>query len=190
MSNPRPSKALSRTPPTSDAIDAACDRFEAAWKATFTGGPRPGIEGHLADVPELECAALLRELVLLDLYYRSKVGEPACPEDYRGRFPDLSERWLLRKIRDQHPTAEPSPASTAAAPQPPANPAANRLRCPHCHNPIQLADEPGEEVLCPGCGSSFKVRDSRPTYSTDPSRPLGKFQLLERVGVGAFGAVW
>jgi WD40 repeat protein len=27
-------------------------------------------------------------------------------------------------------------------------------------------------------------------YGTDPSRPLGKFQLLERVGVGAFGAVW
>src|SRR5262249_41059673 len=33
-------------------------------------------------------------------------------------------------------------------------------------------------------------RDARPTNSTAPMRPLGKFQLLERVGVGAFGAVW
>jgi WD40 repeat protein len=73
---------------------------------------------------------------------------------------------------------------------PPTGPLAHRLRCPHCHNPIELADEHSDEVLCPGCGSSFKVRDARLTHSTDPSRPLGKFQLLERVGVGAFGAVW
>jgi hypothetical protein len=66
----------------------------------------------------------------------------------------------------------------------------DRLRCPHCHNPIQLADDGRDEVLCPGCGSSFKIRDARPTSTTDPSRPLGKFQLLERVGIGAFGAVW
>jgi serine/threonine protein kinase len=69
-------------------------------------------------------------------------------------------------------------------------PFATRLRCPHCHNPLQLADRHADEVLCPGCGSSFKVRDARPTYSTDPSRLLGKFRLLERVGGGAFGAVW
>jgi WD40 repeat protein len=45
-------------------------------------------------------------------------------------------------------------------------------------------------VLCPGCGSSFRICDAGLTSTTDPTRPLGKFQLLERVGVGAFGAVW
>jgi tRNA A-37 threonylcarbamoyl transferase component Bud32 len=65
-----------------------------------------------------------------------------------------------------------------------------QLRCPHCHNPIQLADDQPDEVLCPGCGGSFRVRDARHTATTSPSRPLGKFQLLERVGLGAFGAVW
>jgi WD40 repeat protein/tRNA A-37 threonylcarbamoyl transferase component Bud32 len=65
-----------------------------------------------------------------------------------------------------------------------------RLRCPHCHNPIVLAGEPGDEVLCPGCGGSFRVRDARLTETASTSRPLGKFQLLERVGQGAFGAVW
>jgi hypothetical protein len=25
----------------SDAVDAACDRFEAAWKAALGGSPRP-----------------------------------------------------------------------------------------------------------------------------------------------------
>jgi WD40 repeat protein/tetratricopeptide (TPR) repeat protein len=75
-------------------------------------------------------------------------------------------------------------------PQQPTTPPADRLRCPHCHNPIQLADGHSDEVLCPACGGSFQVCDARPTVNTDPSRPLGKFQLLERVGVGAFGAVW
>jgi serine/threonine protein kinase len=65
-----------------------------------------------------------------------------------------------------------------------------RLRCPHCHNPIQLADDSSDEVLCPGCGGSFRVRDARHTTTTSGARPLGKFQLLERVGLGAFGAVW
>jgi WD40 repeat protein/tRNA A-37 threonylcarbamoyl transferase component Bud32 len=82
-------------------------------------------------------------------------------------------------VSDAHPSP---PGSTA--------PHADRLRCPHCHNPLRLADAHSDEVLCPGCGGSFRVRDARPTTSADPSRPLGKFQLLERVGSGAFGAVW
>src|SRR5215472_13330172 len=64
------------------------------------------------------------------------------------------------------------------------------LRCPHCHNPIHLNDAPGDGVLCPGCGGSFRVREARCTDTTSVSRPLGRFQLLERVGQGAFGAVW
>jgi WD40 repeat protein len=64
------------------------------------------------------------------------------------------------------------------------------LRCPHCHNPISLADDHSDEVLCPGCGSSFRVRDARHTDTRSGSRQVGKFRLLERVGVGAFGAVW
>jgi tetratricopeptide (TPR) repeat protein len=67
---------------------------------------------------------------------------------------------------------------------------ARQLRCPHCQNPIRLGDECPDEVLCPGCGSSFRVRDARATITLQQMRPLGKFQLLERVGVGAFGAVW
>jgi serine/threonine protein kinase len=45
-------------------------------------------------------------------------------------------------------------------------------------------------VLCPGCGSTFRVRDASTTHGADPTRPLGKFQLLERVGAGGCGAVW
>jgi WD40 repeat protein/tRNA A-37 threonylcarbamoyl transferase component Bud32 len=78
------------------------------------------------------------------------------------------------------------PGSTA----PPAAPQPTRLRCPHCHNPITLADDKSDEVLCPGCGSSFRIREARATVSAAAMKPLGKFELLERIGVGAFGAVW
>ncbi len=34
------------------------------------------------------------------------------------------------------------------------------IRCPHCHNPIQMVDDRPDEVVCPGCGSSFRVEGS------------------------------
>src|SRR5690349_23128345 len=74
--------------------------------------------------------------------------------------------------------------------EPPLRPQGIRIRCPHCHNPIQLVDDRSDEVLCPVCGSSFRLREARQTSTTDTMRWLGKFQLLERVGLGAFGAVW
>jgi WD40 repeat protein len=55
---------------------------------------------------------------------------------------------------------------------------------------VLRADTDADEVLCPGCGSTFRIREARATQSAVPMRPLGKFQLLERVGTGAFGAVW
>src|ERR1700693_3072329 len=73
------------------------------------------------------------------------------------------------------------PASTASGVQ---------IRCPHCHNPIELPADRPDEVVCPGCGSSFQVRETRHTTTIDTLKPLGKFQMLERVGVGGFGAVW
>src|SRR5262249_49716172 len=79
----------------------------------------------------------------------------------------------------------PDPSATPSAPA-----AGLRPRCPHCHNPMPLAGGGCGEVLCPGCGASFRVRDARQTTTVSPSKPLGKFRLLERVGQGAFGAVW
>jgi WD40 repeat protein/tRNA A-37 threonylcarbamoyl transferase component Bud32 len=85
------------------------------------------------------------------------------------------------------------------------------IRCLHCHQPIDLAPslnianpqaaanspaltlagsqaQPAEEVSCPACGGSFRICDLQETQQ--PPRVLGKFELLERVGVGAYGTVW
>src|SRR5262245_29577193 len=64
------------------------------------------------------------------------------------------------------------------------------VRCPHCHHPIVSPEDRTIEVVCPGCGSSFKLRDEPLVTTTDEIKTLGRFQLLERIGIGAFGAVW
>src|SRR6516162_8311505 len=94
--------------------------------------------------------------------------------------------------KSSHPT-DPFPTEATGSPQPAppsTTPPSQRLRCPHCHNPIQLADGHSDEVLCPACGHTFRLGEARATTSAVPMRPLGKFQLLERIGAGGFGAVW
>ena len=65
------------------------------------------------------------------------------------------------------------------------------LRCPHCQNPIELADLPsGGDVTCAGCGSSFQLTDSSTvSWNGLANKRLGKFEVLATVGHGAFGTV-
>ncbi len=66
------------------------------------------------------------------------------------------------------------------------------IECPHCHCPIEVLDSKPEAVVCPSCGSSIKL-DTGATTGWLPSeapRRLGKFEFLERLGVGAFGTVY
>jgi hypothetical protein len=191
MSDSPSSRHDTLPPEVVDRIDAVCDRFEAAWKAAAPGA-EPRIEDYLGTFPEGGRAALLPELVLLDAHYRGRRGERPGPEDYRTRFPALDLDWLEREMAaPPAPAATPPPAApTEGGTEAVDSPRSSRLRCPHCQNPVQLADNDADEVLCPGCGSTFRVREARATMSRAPMRPLGKFQLLERVGTGAFGAVW
>src|SRR5262249_3882405 len=67
-------------------IDEVCDLFEAAWK----GGGGPRIEDYLNESPAPARAALLRELIPLDMEYRKRNGETVSEDDYRRRFPSWS----------------------------------------------------------------------------------------------------
>jgi hypothetical protein len=170
-------------------IDQACDRFELAWQA----GQRPRIEEYLGDTPEPERSVLLRELVALDIDYRRQKGEQPKAEDYQaflapGQLGCLLEVATLVRL-DPMP-APPGMATAAVASVETPTPGPVRFRCPHCQNPIQPSDSRPDEVLCPACGSSFRVREAQQTTTAGSMRPVGKFQLLERVGLGAFGAVW
>ncbi len=173
-------------------VDQVCDQFELAWRENS----RPRIEDFLGDASEPERSALVRELICLEVHFRRARGEDCCSAEYEARFPTLDRTWLASALAVPAPPATDSCRTPAE--RPPKEPVeaagtaspVRRLRCPHCHNPLQLADHSADEVLCPGCGNSFRVREARSTTTTAPMRPLGKFELLERVGLGGFGAVW
>ncbi len=169
-------------------VDAVCYRFELAWKAATAPNQRPCLADYVSDSPEPERAALLSNLIAVDIAYRRQAGEDPKEEDYRQYFASLDQVQAARTINV--PPVGAAPKGDQPLPQPALAPRATRIRCPHWHNPIQIIDDRAEDVLCPGCGSSFRLRDARHTTTQGRMRPLGKFELLERVGVGAFGAVW
>jgi hypothetical protein len=179
-----------------ERVDRICDQFEDAWLKAGSAGPRPGIEEFLPNASEPEHIPLVYELILLDVNYRRQQGENPQASEYQARFPSLdlaalADVFAARGVEPQAGPARSGVETTDGAPvDVPPRTKITRIRCPHCHNPIQLVDEQPEEVLCPGCGSSFRIREARQTTTTQSMRPLGKFQLLQRVGLGAFGAVW
>jgi tRNA A-37 threonylcarbamoyl transferase component Bud32 len=71
-------------------VDEVCDRFETAWKR----GGRPRPEDYLDDLTGPDRDALLRELVLLEVYYRGRRGESITAAEHAARFPELDSAWL------------------------------------------------------------------------------------------------
>jgi tetratricopeptide (TPR) repeat protein len=64
------------------------------------------------------------------------------------------------------------------------------LRCPHCHAPASVwAEGDLAAVKCPECGSDFSLISDRDA-SDAPLQSVGHFELIEKLGSGAFGTVW
>jgi WD40 repeat protein/serine/threonine protein kinase len=66
------------------------------------------------------------------------------------------------------------------------------ILCPHCQNPIELVElQPRLEVACPSCGSSFRVEGATTAiHQPLAGQRLGRFELIDTVGMGAFGTVY
>jgi serine/threonine-protein kinase len=66
------------------------------------------------------------------------------------------------------------------------------VACPHCQSSVEQADLDAQDILCPACGSSFRLaRDTTADWASSRGpRTLGKFELIEAIGSGAFGTVY
>jgi hypothetical protein len=139
------------------------------------------VEAYLSRYPELAVTpADVVDLLCWEYRVRQTLGQRVDIEEYRERFPDHFAA-LRRRLRE--------PAEVRQSP--PSPPAAIRLNCPHCRNPIEVVAEQAEEVVCPSCGSSFHVDNDRTqTWSKDKLPKLGKFEVLTRLDMGAFGTVY
>jgi serine/threonine-protein kinase len=80
---------------TDERVDAACDRFEDAWRDKHP----LSIEEVLGDTPEPERSTLVRHLILLDVDHRWLNGETPHPEDYQKWLPTLGLSWFVREFQ-------------------------------------------------------------------------------------------
>src|SRR5262245_30405827 len=94
------------TPAQAADVDGACDRFEAAWRA----GQSPHPEDFLTEVDEPARPALLRELLLIEVAYRRRLGESCDTASYAARFPDLDPTWLDAALGATPPVPAGGPA--------------------------------------------------------------------------------
>jgi serine/threonine protein kinase len=139
-------------------VDEACDRFEAAWKA----GAAPVIETFLADAPTVECPALLRALLALELELRCKRGDVPIFEEYLRRFPGQPEliRALFTEAKlPHHDSRTPFTPSTI---------------------PSEIPGERAEYAGGP---------PTAPLVAPLPER-IGRYQIRRELGGGAFGKVY
>jgi len=201
------SERSSLSPEVFRRVDSVCQAFEAAWKA----GQRPTIEPLLVNVEEPMRTPLLRELILLEIDYRQRASELPAVAEYRARFAadaPLIEGIFrgLRGNQDQAGSAALGPFLAQAAAQEnietttssvPPHQVGRHLRCPHCHNPIELVEHVVAEITCPSCGSTFAIDpgategwSASPTVADAEAVRVGRFELLGQLGRGAFGTVW
>ena len=124
----------------------------------------------------------LREIIN-DLIVRRAAGEVVTDESVIEQHPDLMPELAaeLRNLRIVE-CAEQDAQSVKSG---------LHIRCPHCHNPVELVDDASlSDVLCPSCGSQFSlVDDSDRTYQARSQQAIGHGLSGDRVVADAVGRI-
>ena len=68
-----------------------------------------------------------------------------------------------------------------------------RTRCPQCAHPVEVPDDhPLTDIVCPSCDGSFSLAgaEDRTAALDNGNRRIGRFEVLDCLGMGAYGTVW
>jgi len=183
--------------PLQEWVDDLADQFEAAWAPSAS---LAAIAEFLGDASGQRRRLLLDELVKIDFECRWQAGQQRHLDDYALELPELigsdgslpDELVLAAQSVARRYGGEASLSNAAGLVQPSFAEAGARIRCPHCGQPVQVVQVQVPEITCAGCGSTFQVQSESPGKEQPLQLPrtLGKFQLLEVLGNGAFGTVY
>jgi len=108
------------------------------------------------------------------------VSDESIIESHRDLMPELADQLRnLRLIQQAERGKLPSDGGL-------------HIRCPHCHNAVEVVDDVTlSDLICPACGSHFGlVDDSSQTFAASDLETIGHFKLLDKLGMGAYGSVW
>jgi tRNA A-37 threonylcarbamoyl transferase component Bud32/ribosomal protein S27E len=186
-----------------DLLDDLIWRLEEAWRTAGAADLAQFVPA--ADHPIRERA--LVALIQVDQELRWRHGQRKTVEEYLAEWPELQGKpacieelqeaqRLLEADERTTPPAAPAETQDFGLPN---QPRAIRIRCPHCHHPVEILDrQQVGEVTCPSCGSAFNLavegtvdlQSGRTTAAPRVPRRIAHFDLLELLGEGAFGSVW
>ncbi len=133
--------------------------------------------------------------VVADCLRRRSAGEEVSDESLIEAHPELmpelaAELRKLRAVAGARAQIEQSESDNAdTLPQ---ERHGLHIRCPHCHNPVELvAESPFTDIACSSCGSHFSLLgDDHTTYTRPTVKKIGHFETIEHLGTGSFGTVW
>jgi hypothetical protein len=147
-----------------ERVDAACDRFETAWRS----GESPSIEAYVEDLGEPGRTILLHELVKREVELRRGVGEKPAAAEYRLRFPDHA-RAIDRVFQRERASVEGESTFT------------------HKERAI------GADAASP-TGSTTDAASGQLVHRVEVDEALGRivgdYLIMDRIGTGAMGVVY
>jgi serine/threonine protein kinase/formylglycine-generating enzyme required for sulfatase activity len=162
-------------------VKAASARFEQAWR----DGLRPRVEDYLDGCQEPQRPLLLRELVRIEVRYRTQAGEQLHAEEFRQRFPRHPEVVALfvdpitdpaTDLRAQGEKTEP-----AAVPEPSRTELQGNTSIANPFRPTGSTKREPEAVTIES-GATAAV-------SGLPAR-IGEYRVEGLLGEGGFGCVY
>jgi WD40 repeat protein len=155
-------------PSIEQRIESIADGFLESLRA----GESPDKAAIVAANPDL-AARLEPRLALVEGLWR-----------IAGRVPPLEDRDSAR--HDAPPEREISSTGLLSGSQ-----RSIAVLCPHCGHRNPLAETASVQARCQNCGSSFRVQSPlEEGQRSDALRKIGRFQLIEILGRGAFGSVY